>query len=193
MAKSTLGLSQTYLLPISVDSRSVISLRGSPDGRALSASLAGPTTGLCGVEAALASPSPKPDTAPANPTSDISGPPSSTSSKRVDPQSCLANRFHKPFITDGSMMLPMISKDVVTPSGRAFFRLVLSKRGKSARDFGLWPAPTASRRSGLQSHGWNAILGPMNPVWIAWLQGFPVEWSSYAPTATRSSRHWPQK
>ena len=101
--------------------------------------------------------------------------------------------FRKQFITDGSMKLPMISRDVVTPSGRRLFRLVLLKRGKSARDFGLWPAPTASRRSGLQSHGWNAILGPMNPVWIGWLMGFPIEWSKYAPTETPLSRRSRQK
>lgn len=40
----------------------------------------------------------------------------------------------------------------------------------------LWPTPTASRWSGLQSHGRNAILGLMNPRWEEWLMGFPVGW-----------------
>jgi hypothetical protein len=41
-----------------------------------------------------------------------------------------------------------------------------------------WPTPTASRRSGLQSHGKNALLGLLNPRWVEWLMGFPHEWCS---------------
>jgi hypothetical protein len=41
----------------------------------------------------------------------------------------------------------------------------------------LWPTPTASRWSGLQSHGANAILGPLNPEWIEWLMGYPAGWT----------------
>jgi len=39
-----------------------------------------------------------------------------------------------------------------------------------------WPTPTRSRRSGLQSHGDNAILGKLNPQWVAWLMGLPVDY-----------------
>lgn len=42
----------------------------------------------------------------------------------------------------------------------------------------LWPTPTASRRSGLQSHGKNVILGVLNPQWVAWLLGYPINWSN---------------
>jgi hypothetical protein len=58
---------------------------------------------------------------------------------------------------------------------------------------GLWPTPTASRRSGLQSHGKNAILGVLNPQWVAWLMGYPTNWLNppYVPSATRSSRKSP--
>jgi DNA (cytosine-5)-methyltransferase 1 len=41
---------------------------------------------------------------------------------------------------------------------------------------GLWPTPTASRRSGLQSHGINFVLGTLNPMWVAWFMGFPTQW-----------------
>ena len=41
----------------------------------------------------------------------------------------------------------------------------------------LFPAPTANRRSGLQSHGRNAILGPLNPIFVEWLMGFPEGWT----------------
>jgi hypothetical protein len=53
-----------------------------------------------------------------------------------------------------------------------------------------WPTPTASRRSGLQSHGKNALLGVLNPRWVEWLMMFPTAWLSLnsAPLATPSSR-----
>ena len=41
----------------------------------------------------------------------------------------------------------------------------------------LWPTPTANRWSGLQSHGHNAILGTLNPQFVEWLMGFPLDWS----------------
>ncbi len=41
-----------------------------------------------------------------------------------------------------------------------------------------WPTPTANRRSGLQSHGRNAILGPLNPAWVEALMGYPAGWTS---------------
>src|ERR1700722_3397119 len=49
---------------------------------------------------------------------------------------------------------------------------------------GLLPTPTASRRSGLQSHGKNAILGSLNPDWLEWLQGLPTRWTASTPSET---------
>jgi len=54
-----------------------------------------------------------------------------------------------------------------------------------------WPTPTANRRSGLQSHGRNAILGPLNPTFLEWLMGFPTDWTAVAPSETPSSRRSP--
>lgn len=34
----------------------------------------------------------------------------------------------------------------------------------------------------------NAVGGPLNPTWVAWLMGFPIEWLNCAPSGTRSSR-----
>lgn len=55
---------------------------------------------------------------------------------------------------------------------------------------GLWPTPTANRRSGLQSHGVNFVLGTLNPMWVAWFMGFPMNWlgTSFTLLATPSSR-----
>lgn len=72
----------------------------------------------------------------------------------------------------------------LTPSQQA------GKHGLSlAAMANLWPTPTANRRSGLQSHGKNAILGVLNPRWVEWLMGFPIKWLSpnYAPSETASS------
>jgi hypothetical protein len=51
-----------------------------------------------------------------------------------------------------------------------------------------WPTPTANRRSGLQSHGKNAITGQLNPTWVEWLMGFPLEWTDLKDLATPLSR-----
>jgi hypothetical protein len=42
---------------------------------------------------------------------------------------------------------------------------------------GMLPTPTASRRSGLQSHGRNAVLGRMNPRFLEWMMTFPIGWT----------------
>jgi site-specific DNA-cytosine methylase len=34
----------------------------------------------------------------------------------------------------------------------------------------------------------NAVGGPVNPLWCAWLMGYPAEWVNCAPLATPSSR-----
>jgi hypothetical protein len=41
----------------------------------------------------------------------------------------------------------------------------------------LLPTLTANRWSGLQSHGKNAMLGPLNPEWCEWFMGFPTGWT----------------
>lgn len=40
------------------------------------------------------------------------------------------------------------------------------------------PTLTANRWSGLQSHGENVLLGPLNPEWCEWYMGFPPNWTS---------------
>lgn len=41
----------------------------------------------------------------------------------------------------------------------------------------LLPTPTANRRSGLQSHGVNAVEGSLNPAWVEWMMGYPEGWT----------------
>ncbi|MBF8281284.1 MAG: C-5 cytosine-specific DNA methylase [Anaerolineales bacterium] len=58
------------------------------------------------------------------------------------------------------------------------------KLAGAVREF---PTPTATRRSGLQSHGVNVISGSLNPVWVEWLMGYPAGWTDCGVSATRSS------
>jgi hypothetical protein len=50
-----------------------------------------------------------------------------------------------------------------------------------------FPTPTANRWSGLQSHGRNALLGPLNPTWVEWLMGCPLGWTDCELSETASS------
>lgn len=46
---------------------------------------------------------------------------------------------------------------------------------------------TANRWSGLQSHGENAVLGPLNPEWCEWYMGFPIGWTELQRSGESSS------
>lgn len=56
-----------------------------------------------------------------------------------------------------------------------------------------WPTPTANRRSGLQSHGQNAILGQLNPQWVEWLMGWPLGWTDLGVLEMAKSHEWLQQ
>lgn len=71
--------------------------------------------------------------------------------------------------------------------------IILSLLGEAR----MWPTPTANRWSGLQSHGKNAILGKLNPIFVGWLMDFPMTWTLSerllsALLATRSSQGSPK-
>ena len=54
----------------------------------------------------------------------------------------------------------------------------------------MLPTPTANRRSGLQSHGRNALSGALNPEFVCWMMGFPPGWTSCEPLGRRSFQRW---
>ena len=75
----------------------------------------------------------------------------------------------------------------------------------------LWPTPTSrdhkdgSFCANVETNGllgrtvWNGPSeqtekpGALNPAFVSWLMGFPLEWDACAPTATPSSRKSRQK
>ena len=48
-----------------------------------------------------------------------------------------------------------------------------------------YPTPTATRRTGLQSHGRNVVIGQLNPTWVEWLMGFPLGWTDLEDSGTQ--------
>lgn len=57
----------------------------------------------------------------------------------------------------------------------------------------IYPTPTANRRSGLQSHGKNAILGQLNPEWVSWLMNWPMGSTSLDPMSNEMVDDWYRK
>lgn len=49
----------------------------------------------------------------------------------------------------------------------------------------LLPTLTASRRSGLQSHGKNVFLGSLNPTWAEWFMNMPLGWTDLSRQSKR--------
>src|SRR5215831_10165584 len=64
-------------------------------------------------------------------------------------------------------------------------------RHSNLRDWVKTPtaAPWSHGGSGGELHKQVAPSGgPLNPQWVAWLMGFPIDWTSLPPSETRSSR-----
>ena len=144
MAKSIPGQLSMFSLWTSEASPSATSSPGSGDGPTPSASPGGPTTGLCGLEAAPASRSPQPEKARGRRTSDTSGRSSSTSSPPAAPLSSWESKLRQRLASLGSTECLLTWKASVTPAGRPLSRLVPSMRPIEEIAYGLWPTPRAS-------------------------------------------------
>jgi len=55
----------------------------------------------------------------------------------------------------------------------------------------MLPTLTATRRTGLQSHGVNVVLGPLNPAWCEWFMGWPIGSTELQRSGTAKSRSAP--
>lgn len=162
-------------------------------GPSLRELLDGPTIAPCFRAPARVSHTLPPASEQEPPTTDTCGLSSSASFEVGDRLSSLESRLRDRLAAHGSTKWPTIWKETTTPSGRSILRLSPSGVVKFGNDSGLWPALTASRRCGLQSHGRNLFLGPVSPLWAAWHMGFPNEWTSCALQAMRSIPASPRK
>lgn len=87
---------------------------------------------------------------------------------------------------------------------RAEFVAMTDRAAQSKRER-HWPTPTRSMHKGSSAGAMTRLSGAsrlndrldyaveqgqiktgrLNPLWVAWLMGFPIEWASFAPTVTR--------
>ncbi len=78
-------------------------------------------------------------------------------------------------------------KRTVTSAGRSIYQLAPSMPRTGENGFSLWPTPQEHnftrpgsgtiRRGGRQSDLVVAVGGQLNPTWVEWLQGFPMNWT----------------
>ena len=132
-----------------------------------------------------------------------SGLPCPPASQGRDPLGLLERTLLESF-APGLTPYSMTWKTSVTPGGRSLFRLALSAPRKSENGSGLWPTPSANEDAAGSLRGkmqWmlthavkaadseaTAAGGQLNPQWVAWLMGFPVDWLDLKPSETPSSR-----
>lgn len=183
--------------PTSLDMRSAISSLVSAAGLTPSDLPDGLTTALCGPDHVPASRSATPDAGTASPTSVTSGLIGSGLSPSNVLQSFLESRLRAREF--GSTTHSLTWKDWATPAGRRICRLRASAHHKIAPGSGSYPTPRAAggkagpdyAKSSRSKTGLSlpTVLGGMpNPMWLAWLMGYPAQWVNAAPSAMRSSR-----
>ena len=90
------------------------------------------------------------------------------------------------------MSMLMYRRRAITSPGRSppagLADRMQTTRGVPLSEAVLYPTLTATRRSGLQSHGENAILGSLNPTWCEWFMGLPTGWTEFTASATATRR-----
>lgn len=185
-ATLTNATSETCESPTSAATLNAISSPASADGGSPSGSPAGLTIDLFGqahVPVRLSQARLEAATSPMT-----FGRHGSPSSLQVALERSLASRL--PTKDLGSIASAMTWIHWVTKSGRRFFRLSVSEKTIRARGFTLWATPTATANQDCASMAkWPGCNGiKVSPE--AWCRrmGYPPEWLSLAPSATRSSR-----
>lgn len=132
-------------------------------------------------------------------TSGISGRVGFTSSRSASLRSSLESRLKMQLPMGGLTLFEMTWKAAITPSQQRVCLLRASARDTIGDEFGSLPTPTKPSNTKGHQAGNNRFItkmqrifgGKLNPRAVGWMMGFPAEWSTSAPTATRSSRKSP--
>ena len=155
-----------------VDITNVTFLRASPGGATPLTLPDGRVIDPCGLALALANLSARQVKALGLRTSGIYGPPGSTSSRSVAPQSCLESKLRARLSMLGSTLYKLTWKAWVTPSGVSRFRLRASVRRKSETECTGWPTPTTRD----WKDGAECLNVPVNSLLgsTVWAAGWPT-------------------
>lgn len=102
-----------------------------------------------------------------------------------------ARRWPTPTVGGGGQTLPEGTTPTgQTPDGRK--QTVCLERFVMEVERGRWPTPTVNGNpmsgDGLQT----VVGGRLNPTWVEWLMGFPLDWTALRPSATPSSPNAPK-
>lgn len=219
-ASLTDGLSWMSSQPTCTDSIRFIYSRASVVGLSARVSQGGRIIAECGPGLVPANRFPRrmPSTGAADaPTKDTCFPKCSVSLQGAGRLSSLVSRLKTRLSLDGWTNSLTEWSDLITPGKRSLSRLAVSARRRNASAFGLYATPTASDWKGsvslrrsmerLQESTRGVRLpeqvvrieqrdGLLNPVFVAWLMGYPPEWIMNVPlkgSGTRSFRKSPRK
>ena len=132
---------------------SATSSPASGSGLMPSDSQAGPTTGLCGLEAAPASHSAQQESSKEPQTTGTSGQSGQNLSASESLRLSLVNRLKQQSATAGSTLFKLTWKESTTPSQRPVSLLRASVRRTSDSDCGSWLSPTSCSPNSLRGQG----------------------------------------
>ena len=171
-------------------------LSNSPDGE----------IGQSGPEVAPVSLSQPPGDSEVSQTSGTSGRFGCGSSASIALQQSLESKLRQRLPLDGWTKSRMTWKAKVTPSGRRYYQLAVSRRLMNEDVYSLWPTPQASdglrarmsvssmQKVLVDARGGRSYLARVlahefsllqSTGFTAWLMGFPIEWLDCGPSVTR--------
>lgn len=112
-------------------------------------------------------------------------------------QQSLESKLREQLPTAGWMRLQAVWKPMVTPSGRRYYRLTVSRRTISENGFSLVPTLNAQDyRRGFSKGGGQSCVnkwiykvlniqnfrrGTAHPNFLCWFMGYPLKWTSQQP------------
>jgi hypothetical protein len=116
------------------------------------------------------------------------------SSAKFDRDSC-SWKIHPCLFPEGSMSCSVTLPRWGTMRDGALSERIMPELPTSGTESGLLPTPTAST-GGPEPEGKTGrklvtqVGGQLNPMWVEWLMGWPLEWTDLKPLAMGKFRQW---